>query len=183
MNGYGSHRSPTATAFSAIQMMTMSVWPRMYCGVPKKRAAASARRPNASSPKALNWGIGASSGGRSRLLPVSTVLPRFVVLAPLRGARPDLDPVPRLDRGLLRSFCGLCDLGGRRRERRCPRARRADRSHGQPRCDAAHRGRRVGRDADRTCGGAAGRGPGSAATYARGPRRAGPSSRRGPKAA
>ena len=57
MNGYGSQRSPTATALTAIQMMTMKVWPRMYWGVPKKRAAASARRPNASSPKALE-GIG-----------------------------------------------------------------------------------------------------------------------------
>src|SRR5207237_1244405 len=33
--------------------MTSAVWPTMYFGVPKKRAAASARRPKASSPKAL----------------------------------------------------------------------------------------------------------------------------------
>ena len=52
MNGYGSHRRLTATALTAIQSITRMVWPKMYCGVPKKRAAASARRPNASSPNA-----------------------------------------------------------------------------------------------------------------------------------
>src|SRR6476646_7072490 len=31
-------------------MTTTIVWPRMYCGVPKKRAACSARRPKASVP-------------------------------------------------------------------------------------------------------------------------------------
>ena len=33
--------------------MTTIVCPTMYCGVPKNRAALSARRPNASSPKVL----------------------------------------------------------------------------------------------------------------------------------
>jgi hypothetical protein len=33
--------------------MTAIVWPAMYFGVPKNRAAASARRPKASSPKVL----------------------------------------------------------------------------------------------------------------------------------
>src|SRR6185437_6874219 len=85
MNGYGSQRSPTATALSAIQTMTMMVWPRMYCGVPKKRAAASARRPKASSPKALNVvGIsGADSRGGAVLLP--SYGPR--VLTPVRTRR------------------------------------------------------------------------------------------------
>ena len=52
MKGYGSHRKLIATALSAIQTMTTSDWPRMYWGVPKKRAARSALRPNASWPKA-----------------------------------------------------------------------------------------------------------------------------------
>jgi hypothetical protein len=53
MNGYGSQRRPTATAFTAIHAITSTVWPAMYCGVPKNRAAFSARRPKASSPNAL----------------------------------------------------------------------------------------------------------------------------------
>src|SRR3954465_6159540 len=52
MNGYGSQCRTTATAFSRIQTMTTIVWPTMYCGVPKKRAARSAPRPKASPPKA-----------------------------------------------------------------------------------------------------------------------------------
>src|SRR3954469_19627926 len=52
MNGYGSQRRLTAMALAAIHSTTAIVCPTMYCGVPKKRAAASAPRPNASSPKA-----------------------------------------------------------------------------------------------------------------------------------
>src|SRR5581483_1702785 len=63
MNGYGSQRRPIATALTAIQAITTSVWPAMYFGVPKKRAAASARRPKASSPKALGT-RGTTKGSR-----------------------------------------------------------------------------------------------------------------------
>ena len=42
MNGYGSQASAIPTALSAIQMMTTIVWPAMYWGVPKNRAAFSA---------------------------------------------------------------------------------------------------------------------------------------------
>jgi hypothetical protein len=52
MNGYGSQRRLTAMALAAIHSTTTIVCPTMYCGVPKKRAAASAPRPKASSPKA-----------------------------------------------------------------------------------------------------------------------------------
>jgi hypothetical protein len=41
-----------AKELSAIHAITRIVWPRMYCGVPKKRAIRSAFRPNASVPKA-----------------------------------------------------------------------------------------------------------------------------------
>src|SRR4030095_5030479 len=50
MNGYGSHSNATPAALSRIQKMTTIVWPTMYCGVPKKRAACSAPRPKASCP-------------------------------------------------------------------------------------------------------------------------------------
>ena len=65
MNGYGSHLRLSPIAFSTTQTMTTSVWPAMYCGVPKKRAAFSAYWPNASSPKALWWG----SEGWAALVP------------------------------------------------------------------------------------------------------------------
>src|SRR5207245_10466147 len=69
----GSQRKLIATAFSAIQMTTATVCPAMYCGVPKKRAAASALRPKASSPKALvSWGTCASSRRSPALLPSLT---------------------------------------------------------------------------------------------------------------
>src|SRR6266487_816422 len=61
----------SATELSAIQAMTMSVCPMMYCGVPKKRAARSAARPKGSSPKALcsdTTNEGRSSGGQCRQL-------------------------------------------------------------------------------------------------------------------
>jgi hypothetical protein len=53
--------------------MTSAVWPRMYLGVPKKRAATSARRPKASSPKALgrsgiSWEFGHSAAVPARPL-------------------------------------------------------------------------------------------------------------------
>src|SRR5437879_5100159 len=52
MNGYGSQCATIAIELSAIQTATTSDWPTMYCGVPKNRAALSARRPKASRPKA-----------------------------------------------------------------------------------------------------------------------------------
>ena len=52
MNGYGSQRRVTAAAFTITQMITTTVCPRMYCGVPKKRAILSAIAPNLSAPKA-----------------------------------------------------------------------------------------------------------------------------------
>src|SRR3954453_22110175 len=52
MNGYGSQRSVTATALSAIQTITTTVWPTMYCGVPNTRAIRSAMRPKESCPNA-----------------------------------------------------------------------------------------------------------------------------------
>ena len=42
MNGYGSQWRMTAIELRMIQNTTMTVWPTMYCGVPKKRAARSA---------------------------------------------------------------------------------------------------------------------------------------------
>jgi hypothetical protein len=50
MNGYGSHRRLTAAALRMIHAMTTTVWPTMYCGVPKNRAACSTQRPKASRP-------------------------------------------------------------------------------------------------------------------------------------
>src|SRR5689334_15241744 len=70
MKGYGSQRRLTAAAFSAIQTMTSTVWTAMYCGVPKKRAAASARRPNASSPKALGACGTPGDSGRMEEVPL-----------------------------------------------------------------------------------------------------------------
>jgi len=52
MNGYGSHWSDHASELRMIQKTTTIDWPMMYFGVPKKRAARSAPRPNASLPKA-----------------------------------------------------------------------------------------------------------------------------------
>ena len=48
MNGYGSHRQSTATRFSAIQTITMTVWMTRKRPVPRKRAIRSENRPNAS---------------------------------------------------------------------------------------------------------------------------------------
>jgi hypothetical protein len=53
MNGYGSQCRTRATALRTIQMTTTMLWPTMYCGVPKNRAAASAARPKRSRPKGL----------------------------------------------------------------------------------------------------------------------------------
>src|SRR6476661_9673475 len=48
MNGYGSHRSLTATTFSVIQTTTMIVWTARNRPVPRKRAMPSANWPTAS---------------------------------------------------------------------------------------------------------------------------------------
>src|SRR4051812_45375201 len=70
MNGYGSHWSETATALSVIQMITMIVWPMMYCGVPKNRAACSAARPKASGPK-VPWCSSRRSATRPEARPAA----------------------------------------------------------------------------------------------------------------
>jgi hypothetical protein len=53
MNGLGSQWLTSAIELNAIHSATTIVCPMMYCGVPKKRAVLSARRPNVSSPNAL----------------------------------------------------------------------------------------------------------------------------------
>src|SRR6266511_6224146 len=85
MKGYGSQCATIAIELSAIQTTTTSDWPAMYCGVPKNRAARSARRPNASAPNAP-W-------CSSRLATPRGYAARRTLLAEV-GAAPEPDEVP-----------------------------------------------------------------------------------------
>ena len=48
MNGYGSHAAEDATMLRVIQMATTTVWMTRKRAVPRLRAMASEKRPNAS---------------------------------------------------------------------------------------------------------------------------------------
>src|SRR5438034_1348842 len=76
-----------------IQMTTMIDWPMMYCGVPKKRAMRSAKRPKGSSPNAPpRRRVGRDGYGAvlddCEALDRQTLAANHVVLAQLLAGRP-----------------------------------------------------------------------------------------------